>query len=118
MRKINEQRINEVYEYITHVQYTESRTPSIREISKACNISGSAGALRAVRCLEERGMISRTYNQDKKVISIPNNLEVWKTAPVSIIGTCACGEPITAVENVVATVALIDLYGHFLVVLI
>ena len=118
MRKINEQRINEVYEYITQVQYTESRTPSIREISKACNISGSAGALRAVRCLEERGMISRTYSQDKKVISIPNNLELGKTAPVSIIGTCACGEPITAVENVVATVALpVEIFGsekHFI----
>jgi repressor LexA len=52
------------------------------------------------------------------VISCPNNLSAGASRNASIVGSCPCGEPVLAVENIVSTVALpVEIFGaeeHFI----
>ena len=54
----------------------------------------------------------------RRIISIPDNLNIGQTKHTSIVGSCPCGTPLLAVENITATVALpVEIFGteeHFI----
>lgn len=118
MRRIDEVKVNEVYQFICDCHSSERRSPTLREIAAACDINSTGWVSSLLQVLEERGLIEFELKGNKRVISVPNNLSVGGSRNASIVGTCPCGEPVLAVENIVSTVALpIEIFGseeHFI----
>ena len=118
MRKFDEVKLNQVHEFISTCHSQERRSPTLREIAKACDIVSLEWVSNLVGILAERGLIELEYKGNRKVISVPRNLTVGVTRNASIVGTCPCGEPVLAVENIVSTVALpVEIFGaeeHFI----
>ncbi|MBO5009214.1 MAG: repressor LexA [Clostridia bacterium] len=118
MRRFDEVKLNAVYQFICDFHNNERRSPTFREIATACDIASLSWVSNLVEVLEERGMIELEHNGKKRVISIPDNLTVGASRNASIVGSCPCGEPVLAVENIVSTVALpVEIFGadeHFI----
>ena len=118
MRKIDEVKLNEVYKYICYCREREGRSPTFRDIATACDINSTGWVSNLVKILEERGQIELKNQGQRRVISLPHNFSVGATNNTSIVGSCPCGEPVLAVENIVATVALpVEIFGseqHFI----
>ena len=118
MKRIDEVKLNEVYKYICYCHEREGRSPTYREIATACDINSTGWVSSLIQVLEERGQIELEKQGNRRVISVPHNLNVGATNNMSIVGSCPCGEPVLAVENIVATVALpVEIFGaeqHFI----
>ena len=118
MRRFDEVKLNEVYEYIQDCHASERRSPTIREIATACDLSSTSWVSNLLQILEERGLIEFEIKGNKKVIAVPDNLSVGTSRNASIVGSCPCGEPVLAVENIISTVALpVEIFGsseHFI----
>jgi repressor LexA len=118
MKRVDEVKLNEVYKYICDCHSEERRSPSLREIASACDINSTAWVSSLLQILEERELISFETKGNKRTISVPDNLNVGATRNASIVGSCPCGEPVLAVENIVSTVALpVEIFGadeHFI----
>ena len=118
MKQFDEVKLNAVYQFIRDCQSSERRSPTYREIATACDIAAISWVSYLLNILEERGLIELEQVGKKRVISIPDNLTVGASRNASIVGTCPCGEPVLAVENIVSTVALpVEIFGteeHFI----
>ena len=118
MKRVDEVKLNEVYKFICDCHSEERRSPSLREIANACDINSTAWVSSLLQILEERELISFETKGNKRTISVPENLNVGATINASIVGSCPCGEPVLAVENIVSTVALpVEIFGadeHFI----
>ena len=118
MRKFDEVKLNEVYEFICECHRGERRSPTLREIANACDLVSLEWVSNLVRTLEERGMLEIEKKGNKRVIAVPKNLMVGASRNASIVGSCPCGEPVLAVENITSTVALpVEIFGaeeHFI----
>ena len=106
MRRLDEIKLNEVYAFICEYHKNQRCSPTYREISRACDISSTSWVSNLVNVLAERGQIELEKCGNKRVISIPDNLSVGTTRNASIVGSCPCGAPVLAVENIISTVAL------------
>ena len=118
MRKINEERLQTVYRYISSYQQEYGHSPSLREIGQHCSIPSTATVARMVNSLKERELIDCRQNGKKTYISVPDNLSPCGSLTAPIVGSCPCGEPMLAVENILSTVSLpVEIFGrgeHFL----
>lgn len=118
MRRIDEVKLNEVYQYICDCHATERKSPTYREIATACNINSTGWVSSLVQILEERGLIELEKQGNRRVISVPDNLSIGNSINASIVGSCPCGDPILAVENIISTVSLpVEIFGaeeHFI----
>ena len=118
MRPLNEAKIKQVYEYIRDMQYKEGRSPTLREICAECDITSTSWASQILTILEERSLIESKLVGKRRVITVPSNLASGNALKTSILGECPCGEPMFAVENILATVALpVEIFGpeeHFI----
>ena len=118
MRRFDETKLNDVYQYIRDCHINERRSPTFREIGAACGISSISWVSKLIATLEERELIEVAYVGGRRIISIPDNLNVGQTKHTSIVGSCPCGTPLLAVENITATVALpVEIFGteeHFI----
>lgn len=108
-----ENRLNILLEFIRQFQKSNGKTPSYREIQRECGYS-SIGSVAADVCrLKEQGSIEVAEGTKWRHIAIPAELKSGATRPAPIVGSCPCGEPITAIENIEATVALpIEIFGN------
>ncbi len=118
MKKFDEVKLNEVLMFIKDVHSQERRSPTLREIAKACDIVSLEWVSNLVGILAERGNIEVEYKGNRRVISCPSNLSAGASRNASIVGSCPCGEPVLAVENIISTVALpVEIFGadeHFI----
>ena len=118
MRRFDESKLNIVYQYISDCHVNERRSPTLREIGAACGISSTGWVSKLIAALEERELIEVAYVGGRRIISIPDNLHIGQTKHTSIVGSCPCGTPLLAVENITATVALpVEIFGaedHFI----
>lgn len=118
MRRFDESKLNDVYLYIRDCHIHERRSPTFREIGAACGIGSTSWVSKLIATLEERELIEVTYVGGRRIISIPDNLNIGQTKHTSIVGSCPCGTPLLAVENITATVALpVEIFGseeHFI----
>ena len=118
MRRVDEERLQSVYDFIVSYQKTYGRSPALREIGEHCEISSLSTVSRMVRYLRERALIGATQSGRKTYIRVPENLTLGDSIPAPIVGSCPCGEPMLAVENILSTVALpVEIFGggeHFL----
>lgn len=110
MRRIDENKANEVLEFVKGFQKEQGRSPSYRQIVKACHLSSLAVAQRILLTLQSRGLIER--DNIGKIVT-PTNISKGETILAPLVGVIACGEPILAVENIEETFALpVAIFGR------
>lgn len=113
MRRFDESKLNDVYQYIRDCHINERRSPTFREIGATCGIGSTSWVSKLIATLEERELIEVAYVGGRRIISIPDNLNIGQTRHTSIVGSCPCGTPLLAVENITATVALpVEIFGN------
>lgn len=120
MKSYSEQMLASTLEYIKAYQRENGRSPSIRTIAKAFpNFYGSSigRVQRYLAELTRRGQIE----YDNGIKASPKYLS-GKTIKAPLVGSCPCGTPMLAEENIESTYALpVELFGstpHFLLVAI
>lgn len=118
MKPYNESMLSATEEFITNFQKENGKSPSLRVISKTYpNFFGNsiAKVQRYVQELSRRGLIAYGAGVG---IETSQKLLSGKTKPVSLVGSCPCGNPMLAIENIEGTYALpVELFGsaqHFI----
>ena len=115
MKPIDEKRLERTKDFILSFQRAEGKSPTFRQIMKECGHSSLSRVAFDVEVLKERGHFA---NDSDCPICVPDNLRAGKTKSALIVGECACGEPICAIENVKGAVALpVEIFGegeHFI----
>ena len=95
MQVMSEKTIAAVLECIRQRQIEEGRSPSYREIMKLCGLPSIGQVQRCIKILKSRGELE---SQSDGTISLDERFK-GKSVAVPLVGTIACGGPITAVEN-------------------
>ena len=103
MRKLSEETLRRMEEYIRSRQRKESASPSYREIMHALGMSSLNLVQRYVFALEKQGRIGRTSRGN---IALPQRLDTGRSVIVPLVGNIACGQPNFAEENINASYAL------------
>ena len=103
MRKLSEETLRRMEEYIRSRQRKESASPSYREIMHALGMSSLNLVQRYVLALEKQGKIGRTSRGN---IALPRRLDTGRSVIVPLVGNIACGQPNFAEENIEASYAL------------
>ena len=103
MRKMDENKLQAILQYINSHIADEGRAPTIREIATACH-AAVATVARYVNVLEERKLITKISRGGKSCIGFPK--PGLGRRPALILGACPCGEPIYAEENIQGSVML------------
>lgn len=94
MRKKNDERMLQIYNYINGFIKEYGVSPSYAEVSSAMRCSKST-LFHYMKRLEEEGYISRMgYNQ---IVTLENSNSIER---MPIIGSVACGKPKLAIEDI------------------
>lgn len=118
MKTFDEAMLTVTEKYIISYQKENGRSPSLRVIGKEyAKFYGNsiAKVQRYVQELSRRGLVE--YGSGTG-IEISSNLLSGKTKPMPLVGSCPCGNPMLAVENIEGTFALpVEIFGstpHFM----
>ena len=103
MRRLNEQTLDRMEEYIHGYQRRENASPSYRNIMRALGMSSLNLVQRYVFALEKQGRIRRTGQGN---IAMPQRLDTGKCVIAPLVGNIACGQPSFAEEDIEANYAL------------
>jgi repressor LexA len=110
MKLYDENKLDRAYQYIIEYQKAEGKSPTYRQIMKHCKFSNLGTVFRYMKVLRERGLIEQ---DEKGSVAIDERLLKGKTVTIPLIGSVACGEPITAIENIEGNFALpADFFGN------
>lgn len=96
MKRLNENLLNDILEYITRYQVQEGVSPTFRKITETFHLPSKSIAHRYVHALKSTGKLE--LNSDGS-ISMPLNLDSSNTATVALIGEVRCGQPTAAIED-------------------
>lgn len=94
MRPKNNETKMQIYEFINEYINEHRTSPSVREIASVVNCSISTAYKFLVR-LDEEGLIERCGRRH-----ITSSVNSWSMDCAPIVGMVACGQPITAIENI------------------
>lgn len=94
MRPKNNETKMQIYEFINEYIKEYRISPSVREIAREVHCSISTVHKFLVR-LEEEGLIERSGKRH-----ITSSVNSWAMDCAPIVGMVACGQPITAIENI------------------
>jgi len=109
MKVLNEKKLTELLEYINDYQSKNGKSPSYRTIMHALKFNNLASVFRYVGNLHAKGLIEK---EELGGIKISPNLCTNRTILAPLVGSVACGNPITAVENIEGNYALpVDIFG-------
>lgn len=103
MRKIDENRISRTLAFIKEYKESYDRSPSLREIMKACSYTSKSLLEQDIRRLKERGLL--TADSEGKLM-FASDAERAQTIPSALVGTVHCGAPVEAMEEIEAYISL------------
>lgn len=105
MQLYDENILNETLNYIKNYQRNNGKSPTYRTIAKDLSMyySSLSKVERYLRVLKERGDIEKDSNG---MISVADVFNVGNSVLVSLVGNCACGQPMFAEENIEGTYAV------------
>lgn len=105
-------RLSQTLDFITQYQKKNGASPSYREIMHGCGYNSLGLVAKDINRMIARGWIDSAEHYNGKEVRTPSGLKLGRTGNASIVGECACGEPMTAIENIEGTVALpVDIFG-------
>jgi len=109
MKSLNENKLNELLDYIKRYQVENGKSPSYRIIMKAMGFNNLATVYRYVNKLHALGSLKK---DDLGGIAISMNLNLDRTIVAPLVGTVTCGNPIEAIENIEGNFALpVSIFG-------
>ena len=89
--------IRHIRNWLTH----KAQTPSVRELMGALGYKSPRSAQDILEQLEAKGVIKKLKSGDYQLITAPDFGSLHaQTIDVPLVGTAACGSPITAEENI------------------
>jgi len=102
MEKIDfTQKEMEAIRHIRNWLIHRARTPSVRELMSALDYKSPRSAQDILEKLSKKGVIKKLKSGDYQLITGPNFGSMHaQTVNVPLVGTVACGLPITAEENI------------------
>ena len=103
MRTMDRALLDGILDYILDFQSRNGCSPTLRNIMEDLSLNSLSTVSRYVRALSDEGAIQLTA---EGTIRTPDNLVAGELITVSLVGTAACGIPITAIENVEGTYRL------------
>jgi repressor LexA len=103
MKKINEEVLEMILEYIKRYQKENGRSPSYRDIQRKLSLSSLSIVHRYINELKARRLLE---GEEGKSIYIDPRLTHSTPVSVPLVGCVPCGGPILAIENIEGTFAL------------
>ena len=103
MRTMDQTLADSILDYIRDFQSRNGCSPTLRNIMDDMSLNSLSTVSRYVQALADEGAIQLTSDG---TIRTPANLVAGEMVTVSLVGTAACGIPITAIENVEGTYRL------------
>lgn len=105
MRKMSDELLANVKEYIESYIEDYGYPPSVRDISNGLNIKSTATVYKYVNRLNDMGLLVKSGNKNR-AINVKSRLNKNDFAFVPLVGKIAAGTPITAIENIEDTYEL------------
>ncbi len=105
MRKMSDELLADVKEYIESYIEDYGYPPSVRDISNGLNIKSTATVYKYVNRLNDMGLLVKSGNKNR-AINVKSRLNKNDFASVPLVGKIAAGTPITAIENIEDTYEL------------
>lgn len=96
--KTSAERQEQIYDYLKKFQKEHGYPPSVREIGAAVGLKSASTVHGYLRCLEDRGLISRQPDK-RRALDIIGDKPKHDMVSVPLVGTVAAGVPILAEEN-------------------
>lgn len=97
MKKIDEDKLNAVLQYIDTFALDNGYPPSVREIGKDLGIKSTATVFSYIERLQSRGLLSKSPDKNRAIGLVKGRGAKIISAP--LIGKVTAGTPILAVEN-------------------
>jgi len=101
----NNNKQNEIYEYIKHHVRDKGYPPSVREICAAVGLSSTSTVHGHLERLEKRGLIKRDPTKPRTIEIVEKEVRK-EMISIPVIGTITAGLPILAIENIEDTFPL------------
>ena len=93
--------LRQIRDFVMH----QGRVPSVRELMKALGYRSPRSALIFIRKLVEKGFLEQKAEGKFRLLKdISNSENVAQTVNIPLVGSIACGLPISAEENIEAYV--------------
>lgn len=105
MRKMSDELLANVKEYIESYIEDYGYPPSVRDISNGLNIKSTATVYKYVNRLNDMGLLVKSGNKNR-AINVKSRLNKNDFASVPLVGKISAGTPITAIENIEDTYEL------------
>jgi len=108
MKRINEEKLDNILRFIHNYQIAEGKAPNYRQIREACGISSLATVALYIDRLKERGQIETDENGGWKRIKTPDYLQTGESHNSFVVGGVHCGPPSEVIEEIESCVSLPD----------
>jgi len=99
MRKMSEELLNNIKNFIEDFVAENGYPPSVRDISSSLNIKSTATVYKYLGKLNDLGIISKENNKTR-ALKVSSAVNKGDFSSVPLVGKIAAGEPITAIENI------------------
>ncbi|MBR2324178.1 MAG: transcriptional repressor LexA [Clostridia bacterium] len=99
MRKMSEELLNNIKDFIEYFVAENGYPPSVRDISSSLNIKSTATVYKYLGKLNDLGIISKENNKTR-ALKVSSAVNKGDFSSVPLVGKIAAGEPITAIENI------------------
>lgn len=110
MKSYNENKLQQLSDYIKTYQSENGKSPSYRDIKRALGFSSLSVVCRYVNLLEQRSLLTK---RKQGGIDISDNLKLGQTILAPVVGVVTCGTPIYAQENIEGTYQLpAEIFGN------
>ena len=98
MRKMSEELLNNIKDFIEDFVAENGYPPSVRDISSSLNIKSTATVYKYLGKLNDLGIISKENNKTR-ALKVSSAVNKGDFSSVPLVGKIAAGEPITAIEK-------------------
>lgn len=106
MRKMSEDLLQNIKEFIENYVNDNGFPPSVRDICGGLNIKSTATVFKYVDKLNELGLVQKCPQKTRAINVLEGRMKKEDFSSVPLVGKIAAGIPITAIENIEDTYSL------------
>lgn len=113
MRKISEELLNNIKNFIGDFVDKYGYPPSVREVCDGLDIKSTATAFKYIAKLDDMGILIKAPQKTRALQLKDRQFKKDDFTNIPLVGKIAAGSPITAIENIEDTFTLpTKLFGH------